>query len=60
MFDARGIPTAECPACASRLFTIQAWFDDEYNVGGYLLDAECAMCHTRVTAPTPIDLPQEA
>lgn len=56
MLDARGIPTRECPTCASTLFTIQAVFDDNYEVGMYLLDAECAMCHTRVTAPTPLDL----
>ena len=56
MLNARGIPTAECPTCASRLFTIKAMFDEEYNVSLYLLDAECAMCHTKVTAPTPLDL----
>lgn len=56
MLDARGIPTRECPSCASTLFTIQAVFDENYEVGMYLLDAECAMCHTKVTAPTPLDL----
>lgn len=56
--DARGIPTAECPECASSLFTIQASFDPEtYEVGLYLLDAECAMCGCKITAPTPLDLP---
>jgi hypothetical protein len=54
--DARGIPTRECPSCASTLFTIHAVFDENYEVGMYLLDAECAMCHTKVTAPTPLDL----
>lgn len=53
--DARGIPTKECPSCASELFTIQAWFADDYTIGGYLLNAECAMCGTLVTAPTPLD-----
>lgn len=56
MLDARGIPTRECPNCASTLFTIQATFDDNYEIGMYLLSAECAMCHTLVTAPTPLDL----
>ena len=56
MLDARGIPTRECPSCASTLFTIQAVFDENYEVGMYLLDAECAMCKTKVTAPTPLDL----
>ena len=53
--DARGIPTNECPNCANRLFTVQVSFDDDYNVGQYFLDAECAMCGTLVTAPTPLD-----
>lgn len=60
ILDARGIPTRECPSCASTLFTIQAVFDEDYEVGMYLLDAECAMCHTKVTAPTPLDLPEDA
>lgn len=56
MLDARGIPTRECPTCASELFTIQATFDENYEVALYLLNAECAMCHTKLTAPTPLDL----
>lgn len=59
MLDARGIPTRECPLCASTLFTIQAIFDEEYEIGLYLLDAECAMCHTKLTAPTPLDLVEQ-
>lgn len=56
--NARGIPTTECPECASSLFTIQAAFDPEtYEVVYYLLNAECAMCGTLLTAPTPLDLP---
>ena len=56
--DARGIPTAECPNCASRLMKIVAAFDDDYEVAYYFLDAECWNCGTRLTAPTPIDLPE--
>jgi len=56
--NARGIPTRICPTCSSSLFTIQAIFDDNYEIGMYLLNAECAMCHTKLTAPTPLDLPQ--
>lgn len=56
MLDARGIPTRECPSCASELFTIQATFDENYEVALYLLNAECAICHTKLTAPTPLDL----
>lgn len=59
VLDARGIPTRECPSCASTLFTIQAVFDENYEVAQYLLDAECAICHTKVTAPTPLDLVNE-
>ena len=59
MLDARGIPTRECPSCASALFTIQATFDENYEISGYLLNAECAMCETKVTAPTPLDLVYE-
>ena len=59
MLDARGIPTRECPSCASTLFTIQAVFDEAYEIAQYFLDAECAICHTKVTAPTPLDLVHE-
>lgn len=57
ILDARGIPTSICPSCSSKLFTIQAIFDDNYEIAMYLLNAECAMCHTKLTAPTPLDLP---
>ena len=56
--DARGIPTNECPSCASRLFTVQVCFDDDYNVGQYFTDAMCSICFTLVTAPTPLDHPE--
>lgn len=54
--NARGIPTRICVSCGSDLFTIQVIFDDNYEVALYLLDCECAMCHTKLTAPTPLDL----
>ena len=54
--DARGIPTRECPACGSDLFTVQVSFDENYEISAYLLNAECAYCGTKVTAPTPLDL----
>ena len=53
--DARGIPSNECISCGSTLFTIQAAFDEDYNINSYLLNAECAMCGTLLTAPTPLD-----
>ncbi len=57
--DARGIPTAECPVCGSNFFRITAIFDYEtYELGMYLLDdAECAVCDSLVTPPTPLDVP---
>lgn len=56
MLDLRGIPTRICPNCGSDLFTIQAIFDDNYEIGMYLLNCECALCKTKLTAPTPLDL----
>lgn len=56
MLNVRGIPTRECPCCGSDLFTVQVSFDEEYNICGYLLDCECAYCHSKITAPTPLDL----
>lgn len=56
ILDARGIPTRECPSCASTLFTVNVVFDEDYEIGLYLLDAECSMCKTKLTAPTPLDL----
>lgn len=56
MLNARGIPTKECPCCGSSLFTIQASFDENYEIVFYLLNAECAICGSLVTAPTPLDL----
>lgn len=56
MLDARGIPTRVCPNCSSDLFTVQVSFDEDYEISAYLLNAECAYCHTKVTAPTPLDL----
>lgn len=57
MFDVRGIPTPECPACGSWLLKVCLHLDEEYNIAGYLLDAECAMCGTLLTIATPIDHP---
>ena len=53
--NARGIPSNECVSCGSTLFTIQACFDEDYNVAQYFTDAECAICGTLLTAPTPLD-----
>lgn len=56
MIDARGIPTRECPACSCDIFNVKVIFDENYEIGMYLLDAECTMCGTLITAPTPLDI----
>lgn len=56
MIDARGIPTGECPDCSSNIFNVKVIFDNDYEIGMYLLDAECAICGTLITAPTPLDI----
>ena len=56
MLDCRVIPTRECINCGSNLFTVQVQFDEAYEITSYLLDCECAYCHTKLTAPTPLDL----
>lgn len=56
--DARGLPTPQCPSCYGVLFKVIVQFDPtDYEIGLYLLDAECAKCGTLVTVPTPIDHP---
>jgi len=56
--NTRGIPSNECLACGSTLFTVQVQFDEDYNVASYLLNAECSICGSLVTAPTAIDHPE--
>lgn len=57
--DLRGIPTSECPICQGRLFNIFVEFDEEtYTPVLWTLNATCAGCGALLTAPTPLDLPQ--
>lgn len=57
--DFRGIPTAECPNCQGRLLKILVEFDaDSYTPVMWTLDASCAGCGALLTAPTPLDLPE--
>ncbi|MEY3378235.1 MAG: hypothetical protein RLZZ328_1395 [Bacteroidota bacterium] len=59
MINARGVPTAQCPICGSKLFKIVAQFDPEdYEIGMYFLDSECAQCGALLTIPTPLDHPK--
>ncbi len=55
--DQRGIPTNVCLMCGSNLMLIKAVFED-YELAGYLLDAECAECGSPLTAPCPVDRPE--
>jgi hypothetical protein len=52
--DWRGLPTPEC-FCGSRTFYAVVWFDDDREVGGYVLDGLCTDCNALVTLPTPVD-----
>ncbi len=51
--DLRGTPTHVCP-CGCNIFNVKVIFDD-YEIGTYFLDMECANCGSLATAPTPID-----
>jgi len=46
----------ECPQCESDLWLLKVTFQD-YEISGYLLPMECAICGTYATAPTPLDKP---
>lgn len=51
--DLRGAPTHICP-CGCNIFNVKVIFDD-YEIGTYFLDMECAQCGSLATAPTPVD-----
>jgi hypothetical protein len=51
--DLRGTPTHVCP-CGCNVWNLRATFDD-FEIGSYFLDMECANCGSLATAPTPID-----
>lgn len=54
-----GIPTAECPFCSSYWFICKvSWDPETYTLGMYALDMECMGCGALLTAPTPLDLPE--
>lgn len=55
-----GIPTCECPFCECRWMIAKVMFDpDTYEIGMYHLDIECMGCGALLTAPTPLDLPED-
>ena len=51
--DLRGTPTHVC-ACGRNIFNVKVIFED-YEIGTYFLDMECASCGSLATAPTPVD-----
>lgn len=51
--DLRGTPTHVCP-CGCNIFNIKVIFDN-FEIGTYFLDMECANCGSLATAPTPLD-----
>lgn len=52
--DLRPFPTLSC-LCGGRMFYAVVWFDDDREIGGYMLDGLCCNCRALVTLPTPID-----
>jgi hypothetical protein len=51
--DLRGRPTHAC-ICGSHVWNLKATFED-YEIGTYLLEMQCAECGSLATAPTPLD-----
>jgi hypothetical protein len=51
--DLRGTPTHEC-VCGSAVWNLQVTFDN-YEIGTYFLEMQCAECGSLATAPTPLD-----
>jgi len=53
--DLGGEPTHVC-VCGSRVWNLQVMFED-YEIGMYFTDMECALCGSKATAPTLPDKP---
>lgn len=51
------LPTNICFHCGSRVWNIQLTFTDDYEIGWYNVDGECANCGARATVVTPPDHP---
>ena len=60
MYDLTGIPTAICPMCGCDHFKMVVKFDPHtYEIDMYgLEEAECYGCGTKLTPPTPLDIPE--
>jgi len=56
--DYTGIPSPVCPACDSPKFLTWIVIDQEdYEIGMYGTDGQCAECGTQYTIGTPLDSP---
>lgn len=55
--DLRGTPTHVCP-CGCNIWNVKVIFNN-FEIGTYFLDMECAQCGSLATAPTPVDLGNE-
>jgi hypothetical protein len=51
--DLRGAPTHLCP-CGCNIWNVKVIFED-FEIGTYFLDMECASCGSMATAPTLLD-----
>lgn len=51
--DLRGTPTHEC-VCGCNIWNVKVVFQN-FEIGTYFLDMECANCGSLATAPTPVD-----
>lgn len=51
--DLRGTPTHVCP-CGCEIWNLKVIFEN-FEIGTYFLDMECASCGSLATAPTPVD-----
>jgi hypothetical protein len=56
--DARGLPTPVCPVCGEEWLVIPVkFFHESYTIAIWGTDGYCYSCKSKVTACTPLDLP---
>jgi hypothetical protein len=56
--DASGIPTPVCPMCGCVWLVIPVRFcQDSYNISMWATEGTCLDCKSKITACTPLDLP---
>jgi len=56
--DASGIPTPVCPICLNDWLVVPVRFSKEtYTIVQWGVEATCYSCKTKLTACTPLDIP---